>query len=67
MLNMLTRLQSKQLLKDKSVADTLSIQESRVSKAAVHIPKYGGTVIHPAQLSHQQYLWQLHLKKSAPF
>ena len=67
MLNMLTRLQSKQLLKDKSVAETLSAQESRVSKAATHIPKYSGTVIRPAQLSHQQHSWQLHLKRISSF
>lgn len=70
MLNMLTRIQSKQLLKNKSVTETLSVQESRLSKAAANIPKYSGTsgtAIHPTQLSHQLYSWQLHLKRISSF
>ena len=64
-LNILVRLQAKQLLGEVTVA--VQKQEGRISQAAIHAPKYPGTRIAKSFIRSHLRSWQAHLNRISPF
>ena len=65
--NILVRLQSKELLNQSCMLNTLNEQYSRVSKAAACIRSYQGTTVSLSLIKSAMTSWQMHLQRIGPY